>query len=203
MWPVVFYVSHVTMRILWFVSLCAPPPILRYGNSRMKAVVEKLGAHTVSILSSSLLTKQLLAMPTGPACLKHIAAVPEQRDNCDQWNVSEVQGPSQKMKQKDGRVDGAEESSGRDGTAALLTWSSCGCLHKIKTVTAQRGRGLQGTTHPYLRHCWQLMTVWGREGQFSSGLWPLVNCPLSRGCPHTYIHMGSTNETQWVRKKDI
>lgn len=103
MWPVVFYVSHVTMRILWFVSLCAPPPILRYGNSRMKAVVEKLGAHTVSILSSSLLTKQLLAMPTGPACLKHIAAIPEQRDNCDQWNVSEVQGPSQKMKQKDGR----------------------------------------------------------------------------------------------------
>lgn len=47
------------------------------------------------------------------------------------------------------------------------------------------------------------MTGSGREGQFSSGLWPLVDCLCSRGGPHTSVYMGGTSWTQGLRRKDI
>ena len=129
--------------------VCVSPKVLRYENSRMNAMVERLGAHKIF----SLVTEQFAGY-INTSCFKYVSAVPEHRDSFNQQNISKCDGaPSHKIGQKDckrwrlGRMT-VEESSGHGRTAVLMTHSSSGCLPRIGAlnIPAPRGRGSQGTT---------------------------------------------------------
>jgi hypothetical protein len=75
-----------------------------------------------------------------------MSAVPEQ-------NISDIQGPSHKMGQKNCKSQRLErlvvkESCGHGRMAVLTTHSSSGCLHEVEAVNtpAPGGGDSQGTT---------------------------------------------------------
>lgn len=47
----------------------------------------------------------------------------------------------------------------------------------------------------------ELVTVrdcWVKENHYSLGTWPLIGCHSPVVCPHSCLHMGSTNCPQWL-----
>lgn len=39
---------------------------------------------------------------------------------------------------------------------------------------------------------------WSKESHFSVGVWLMLGCHRSSGCPHTHVYMSSINWTRWL-----